>query len=123
MARWRDPRRLGLVLVLAALVAGGAWWVSSNPGEEQLCTLGLGFRTYGTMTVVLEDQGEPGRDGCDASVPMDGSITLGLDCVLRDPGGATLDRLEPNRDDGTCGQPDPGGEHPRIDGTLPDHAP
>jgi hypothetical protein len=82
--------------------------------EARFCTTALAFGTDGAgRTVVLQDQGAPGRDGCEIDEVPDEATTgaagddvlvLGLDCSYRDAEGDVVATTEPNRPDGSCGQ-------------------
>lgn len=55
----------------------------------------------------MEDQGSPGKDGCDVSkAPMgdDFNLLLGYDCKVRERDGNVVAEVPANRSDGTCGQ-------------------
>jgi len=67
------------------------------------------------QTVVLQDQGKPGRHeendmpcshDFEATNGVAGFNMLGFDCKLRDAAGVVVGSMAPNRTDGTCGQPD-----------------
>jgi hypothetical protein len=78
------------------------------------CAAGLTISTVDGQTVVLQDQGKPGRHKEDNPCSGDYESTngvagfnmLGFDCKLRDASGRVVGSLNPNRADGTCGQPD-----------------
>lgn len=92
--------------------AGFAVWALNQEGTETFCTLGLPIYEHDGARGTLEDNGEPGRDGCDGPDHNSLGITLGFDCKVRSPEGEVVDEVEPNRADGTCGLPGPGEEWP-----------
>ncbi len=98
-------RRLSGIAALILVITGGAWfaYAATAEPETRFCTLGLAFVQIDGETVVFQDQGSPGLDGCDDDATSRHDRTLGLDCKVRDPDGEVLRELEPNRDDGTCG--------------------
>jgi len=100
------------VAVLAVATGGSVTYLATRPGEPVFCTTGGVIFPLDGQEVWPEDQGDPGRGDCDGEKVMARAATLGFDCKLRGPGGAVVDTLEPNRADGTCGQPDPGGDWP-----------
>ena len=100
------------VAVLAVATGGGVTYLATRPGEPVFCQTGGTIFPLDGQEVWPEDQGDPGRGDCDGSKSLKGATALGFDCKLRAPGGDVIDTLEPNRADGTCGQPDPGGDWP-----------
>jgi hypothetical protein len=100
-----------IVVGLAAI-----WWNARPDPEPRFCTMGLAFVVIDGKQVVLEDQGSGGRDGCDhadwlsdphelsdSGLDVDG--VLGFDCKVRDVDGTVVATTQPNRSDGSCGQP------------------
>jgi hypothetical protein len=85
--------------------------VRGRPGRW-FCTAGLSFVDVGGVPYAYEDQGGPGRDGCDGGEmlgdrPLDGfgDGYIGFDCRIHDGSDVTDDTvIPPNRPDGTCGQ-------------------
>jgi hypothetical protein len=74
--------------------------------QHKICNTMLSARSFQGGTVALEDQGGPGRDGCDdrhAGASFSWNV-LGFDCKIRDPGDVVVATSTPNRADGTCGQ-------------------
>ncbi|CAN5691058.1 hypothetical protein BH10ACT1_BH10ACT1_02390 [soil metagenome] len=97
---------LGLLVTLAC--AGVAYTVLAPEPTSRFCTTGLAFREVGGRSVQLQDQGAPGRDGCDGDelAPGSRSEVLGYDCRVRSASGDVVETVGPNRPDGTCGQGD-----------------
>jgi len=80
----------------------------TTPSRESFCSAPLAVTTVDGRTVALQDQGAPGRDGCE--LPRVGTKTfdvLGLDCRVRTDRNVVIASTTPNRSDGTCGQPGP----------------
>lgn len=105
----RSSVLVGLILV----GVGALWWNARPEPREKFCTLGLAFTTIDGQEVVLQDQGGPGRDGCDGNgLPSQSTVAsglaiapvLGFDCKVRDVNGTVVATTTPNRPDGTCGQ-------------------
>lgn len=93
-----------VVVVLAGAVVGFVFTHRGRVPSETFCTMGLAMGSVHGRMVVLQDQGGPGRDGCD--LPDHGSDTdigptLGFDCKVRDRSGRVVDSL-PELPDGTC---------------------
>jgi hypothetical protein len=110
----RRRRSIGAgLLVLAATLIGLGVIVSNDHSPAHLCTLQLAFVTVEGRTIALEDQGKPGRDGCDITVGFgvsarsDPAPVLGYDCRIRDSERHVVGKYPPNRRDGTCGQAEP----------------
>lgn len=97
-------------LALVVLAAICAWPAALLQRDDQtrFCTAGLAFVHLESGDVALEDQGDPGRDGCDDATQPGGvdMPTLGFDCRVRDRAGTVLETVPRNRSDGTCGQTD-----------------
>jgi hypothetical protein len=108
----RRPTLVLLGLLVAVVAAGSGLLVSQRSGDARFCNAAAAIVEINGEPVFLEDQGAPGEDGCDADQAAMNATVLGQDCKLRAPGGDVIDELEPNRADGTCGQPDPGGRFP-----------
>jgi hypothetical protein len=102
----------GLVALVVAL-SGLSIAKSYDHGPVHLCAAGLAFVTVEGRTIALEDQGTPGRDGCDITVGSgvwarrDAAPVLGYDCRIRDGERHVIGTYPPNRRDGTCGQAEP----------------
>jgi hypothetical protein len=106
----RRRRSIGAgLVVLAATLTGMGVVVSTDHRPAHLCTTGLAFVTVEGRTIALEDQGTPGRDGCDIGVwpRRDATPVLGYDCRIRNSERHVIGTYPPNRRDGTCGQADP----------------
>ena len=108
--------RSGALAALILVGVGAGWWNtrSETQARPKFCTLGLAFTTIDGVQMPLQDQGSPGRDGCDGSDrPRRSSVTsgiakapvVGFDCKARDVDGVVVATTQPNRPDGTCGQP------------------
>jgi len=105
-------RRTALTLTIAAIVGAGGGAVAfrvhdaNQPHRVMLCAAGAVVIEVDGRQVLLEDQGEPGPDHCDAArVPRPGGQpVLGFDCRIRDVGGRVIETRAPNRPDHTCGQ-------------------
>ena len=79
-----------------------------------VCDRVLHLKDLPQGTAALQDQGAPGRDGCDMTdhthgygVGANTLPILGFDCRLRDAHGRVIARFPPNRPDGLCGQDAP----------------
>ena len=110
----RRRRSIGAgLVVLAATLTGLGVVVSNDHRPAHLCTANLATVTVDGRTVALEDQGAPGRDGCDITVGFgvwarrDASPVLGYDCRIRDSERHVVGTYPPNRRDGICGQEAP----------------
>lgn len=94
-----------LVVLLIAVITGGLIWRSLDRGpSEKFCTTALAFEEVHGRTVVDQDQGGPGKDGCDLpdhGTNTDVGPTLGFDCKVRDGSGKVIDSV-PVRADGSC---------------------
>lgn len=93
-----------VVLLIAAITGGLVYHLNGRAPDEKFCTMGLGIATVQGRTVVDQDQGGPGKDGCD--LPDHGQYTdvgptLGFDCKIRAGSGEVIDSL-PRADDGSC---------------------
>ena len=80
----------------------------TTPRRESFCSAPLAVTTVDGHRVALQDQGAPGRDGCE--LPRIGTKdfdVLGLDCRVRTNKNVVVASTTPNRSDGTCGQPGP----------------
>lgn len=108
--------RSGALAALILVGVGAGWWNtrSETQAQPRFCTLGLAFTTIDGVQMPLQDQGSPGRDGCDDSdrprrSPVTSGIAeapvVGFDCKARDVDGVVVATTQPNRPDGTCGQP------------------
>ena len=107
--------RIGALSVLLLVAATGAWVVRSQPGEPKFCKASLAILVIDGHEVVPQDQGNPGRDGCDfGEIAEHYDRTLGFDCKIRTADGEVETELVPNRRDGTCGLAGVG------DPTIPD---
>lgn len=105
--------RVGAVSVLVMAVSFGGWMAwESRATETRFCTLALGITRIDGHDVFLQDGGQPGPDGCESDETTRTNRVLGLDCKIRAPDGDVVAELQPNRADGTCGIPDPGGTFP-----------
>lgn len=114
MSGTERPRRWlsGTLAALLVVGLGALWWsteVQSAP-RARFCTAGQAFTTIDGVFMPLQDQGSPGRDGCDGSDrPSRSSVeqapVVGYDCKARDVDGTVVATTQPNRPDGTCGQP------------------
>ena len=113
MTSWRGTRpavATGLVvLILAGIAVASFAHLAHRPGPYvKFCTMGLYAGGSGSVHMRTEDQGAPGRDGCDPQTADE--PYLGFDCVVHYPDDWPGERItapaEPNRPDGTCGQPD-----------------
>jgi hypothetical protein len=95
-----------VVVVLA--VSAAALFETRTTGSRMKCESVLrGAEIEGIGGVAFEDQGGPGRDGCDdrhAGAGLSWRV-LGFDCKIRDPADVVVATTTPNRTDGTCGQP------------------
>jgi hypothetical protein len=107
-------RSIGAGLVVLAVALTGLTIAKSyNHSPVHLCTANLATVTVDGRTVALEDQGTPGRDGCDITVGSgvwarrDAAPVLGYDCRIRDGERHVVGTFPPNRRDGTCGQAEP----------------
>jgi hypothetical protein len=109
-----QARRLRIAGLAASLLVASSfvWWQTRPDPKPIFCKAGGVIIEIDGREVWPEDQGAPGPDHCDGSKVMSGAWALGFDCKLRAPGGRVVRSLTPNRDDGTCGQPDPGGSWP-----------
>jgi hypothetical protein len=103
-------RMIGGIAALIAVVGFGAWFAraATTEPDARFCTMGLPLFEIDGRTVVPQDMDPPGRDACDGEQTERGRLILGLDCKVRRPDGEVIATLEPNRDDGDCGLPDPG---------------
>ena len=106
-------RRVVLAVILLAVVVGAVGLVTRVDwdSESHFCTTQLSVAGVGGRDAALQDQGSPGRDGCDLG---DNGVTLervrmeyelDYDCLLRNRSGEVVASTTPNRADGTCGQP------------------
>lgn len=113
--------RTWVVVVLVVAISGvtglGLWADRRASEPPRFCTTGLAFAEVDGRGAVLEDQGQPGPDGCDRdAVPDpddvdvmvsdtdDDPLVLGFDCAVRAPDGEVVATTAPNRSDGTCGK-------------------
>jgi hypothetical protein len=108
--KWRILSLTAFVLVLFG--AAGIIHVIVREPEEHVCEVDLPLFRRGPVTVRVQDWGEPGLGPCDGSEVHSYHHMLGIDCRLRDPTGAVVAVLEPNRPDGTCTQPEDGSPYP-----------
>lgn len=101
-------KRIRIAVLSAALIIavaiGGFVVLNNRAPSEKFCTMALGFGTVHGIQVVWQDQGGPGKDGCD--LPDHGEYTdvgptLGFDCKVRDASGKVVDSV-PKAADGTC---------------------
>jgi hypothetical protein len=102
-----SKRPVVIALVVVALtVSAVVLYVRAESTTSRFCTTGLAIGTVNGGMVALEDQGGPGRDGCDDRhvAPSLGYNVLGFDCKIRDPADVVVAVTTPNRSDGTCGQ-------------------
>lgn len=99
-----------VVVVVACTVA---YVIVRDDDDTTFCDTALRIRQVQlspteTMTVVLQDQGAPGPDGCDLEqfgYPGDDpNSVLAYDCQIRSVAGAVLGSAPANRSDDTCGQ-------------------
>ena len=105
-------RAVGLLVVVLIVAGGGAWLLFASEGEERFCTAALSYVEVDGLHYATQDQGEPGRDGCDGTdfnaSTLGGLMQqgyVGFDCKLHDnPSAPPGTFMEPNRADGTCGQ-------------------
>lgn len=98
-------RVIVVVVLVVAAIAGGLVYLGANrQPTEKFCTMALGFTSVHGRHVVNQDQGGPGKDGCD--LPDHGEYTnegptLGFDCKVRDAKGRVIDSL-PRKPNGSC---------------------
>lgn len=103
----------GVVLVVVGL---GAWFTwAARPQETRFCTMGLAMVEIDGHEAVFQDQGGPGRDGCDFDETSRYDRTLGFDCKVRASDGEVVAEVVPNRPGGTCGLPSRDGSSPVPD--------
>lgn len=103
-AKSSNVRVTVLVFLVVATIAGVAYHFKGRAPSEKFCTTGLGFATVHGRTVVNQDQGGPGKDGCDLpdhGTNTDVGPTLGFDCKIRNGSGRVIDSL-PQQPDGSC---------------------
>lgn len=103
---------LGSVIAIGAVV--GFAVLTDQPPTQHFCDTSLSIQEVtvagARVLASLEDQGGPGRDGCDISeAPRIGSsglsgLVVGYDCKVRAGGGEVVAEVSPDRPDGTCGQ-------------------
>jgi hypothetical protein len=98
-----------VVLIVACGGLGLAWRAYDRPASMHFCAYGGLIVTIDGYEYMPEDQGAPGRDGCDEGSVLGYANAIGYDCKARRPSGRVIMTLRPNRADGTCGQADPGG--------------
>ncbi len=98
-------RILSLAIALVVMSAGGYFLANvQRVPSEKFCTMGLAIGTVHGTQVVSQDQGGPGKDGCDLpdhGEYLDVGPTLGFDCKVRDQHGKVIDSV-PSAADGTC---------------------
>jgi hypothetical protein len=97
---------IALVIVGLAVSAVVFYVPAEGTAPERFCTTSLHLGSVNGGLVALEDQGSPGRDGCElrhGEHPA-GYNVLGLDCKVRDVAEIVVATTTPNRPDGTCGR-------------------
>lgn len=108
-------RRWAILGASAVVVAGlfvGGRMLTDEDEVERFCSLqGSVGQTANGRAYPLEDQGAPGRDGCDVTEFPDngdgfGPAYIGFDCQLHGTLYTPGTVMAPNRSDGTCGQAD-----------------
>jgi hypothetical protein len=108
---------VGLVVVAALAGVGAIAWSTRPDPQEKFCTLALAVAPTPPElaplldpgeSLVFEDQGAPGDDGCAIQFwgPPSGPVVRADDCVIEYPPDWTeerpVQRIEPINPDGTC---------------------
>lgn len=105
------PRVGALALLLVAAIGGGWFVTRSRAAEPKFCQASLAIVEIDGQSVAFQDQTGPHEDErCDFQETEDAYPVLGFDCKVREPDGEVTAELVPNRSDGTCGLPEPGGD-------------
>lgn len=85
-----------------------------EPPAPEFCATGLAFTKIDDEMVALQDQASPGPSDCDLNVnhwlvTSEGAPdkVVGFDCWVRERAKGVVATSTPNRNDGTCGQPEP----------------
>ena len=105
--RWRRTFEAITASFFVAIILTLPFFLAA-PTRESFCSEPLVVTRVDGHPVALQDQGAPGRDGCE--LPRVGTKefdVLGLDCRVRTDRNVVVASTTPNREDGTCGQPDP----------------
>jgi hypothetical protein len=97
---------VGTLIAVVLTVGAVGFYARSESTAPRFCTLGIAGGTVNGATVIYEDQGGPGRDGCDGPEAGRGLgyNVLGFDCKVRDASDKVVAVTTANRSDGTCGQ-------------------